>query len=91
MQGKVVRDGVVWWSIDHASYAGTARGARVSHGIVAVVPDLFVLHRGIAQMVEIKTQTGELTAKARNLTEPVVLTGGSANEAAKRWHLPHGV
>ena len=86
MQGKVVRDGVVWWSIDHASYAGTAPGARVGR-----VPDLFVLFRGIAQMVEIKTQTGELTAKARNLTEPVVLTGGSANEAAKRWHLPHGV
>jgi hypothetical protein len=27
--GKVSRDGVVWWSVDHASYAGTAPGARV--------------------------------------------------------------
>ena len=30
--GKVSRDGVVWWSVDHASYAGTAPGARVGRG-----------------------------------------------------------
>ena len=54
--GKVSRDGVVWWSEDHASYAGTAPGARIGRGIVAGVPDLFVLHRGIAHMVEIKTR-----------------------------------
>ena len=41
--GKVSRDGVVWWSVDHASYAGTAPGARIGRGIVAGVPDLFVL------------------------------------------------
>jgi hypothetical protein len=39
--GKVSRDGVVWWSVDHAAYAGTAPGARVGRGIVAGVPDLF--------------------------------------------------
>ena len=53
--GKVARDGVVWWSVDHASYAGAAPGARIGRGIVAGVPDLFVLHRGIAQMIEVKT------------------------------------
>jgi hypothetical protein len=26
--GKVSGDGVVWWSIDHASYAGTASRSR---------------------------------------------------------------
>ena len=46
--GRVSRDGVVWWSVDHASFAGSAPGARVGRGIVAGVPDLFVLHRGIA-------------------------------------------
>src|SRR6516225_4625088 len=40
---KVSRDGVVWWSVDHASYASAAPGARVGRGIVAGVPDLFVL------------------------------------------------
>jgi hypothetical protein len=54
--GKVSRDGVVWWSVDHASYAGTAPGARIGRGIIAGVPDLFVLFRGIAHMVEIKAQ-----------------------------------
>jgi hypothetical protein len=41
--GKVSGHGVVWWSVDHASYAGTAPGARVGRGIVAGVPDTFVL------------------------------------------------
>src|SRR6516164_1297795 len=49
--GKVSRDGVVWWSVDHASYAGTAPGARVGCGIVAGVPDLFVLHPATSQSV----------------------------------------
>ena len=50
---------MVWWSVDHASYAGTAPGARIGRGIVAGVPDLFVLHRGIAHMVEIKTEADD--------------------------------
>ena len=59
--GKGSRDGVGWWSVDHASYLGTAPGARIGRGIVAGVPDLFVLHRGIAHMVEIKTEDGQLS------------------------------
>jgi hypothetical protein len=59
--GKVSRDGVVWWSVDHASYAGIAPGARIERGMVASVPDLFVLHRGIAHMIETKTPAGELS------------------------------
>ena len=31
--GKASRDGVVWWSVDHAAYAGTAPSARVGRGI----------------------------------------------------------
>src|SRR6516165_6088239 len=33
--GKVSGHGVVWWSVDHAAYAGTAPAARVGRGIVA--------------------------------------------------------
>ena len=69
--GKVSGHGVVWWSVDHAAYAGTAPGARVGRGIVAGVPDLFVSHRGIAHMVEIKTQAGELLDPQQS-----VLAGG---------------
>src|SRR6516162_7196483 len=30
--GKVSRDGVVWWSVDHANYAGTTPGVRCRQG-----------------------------------------------------------
>jgi hypothetical protein len=74
--GKVSRDGVVWCSVDHASYAGTAPGARVGRGIVAGVPDLFVLHRGIAHMVEIKTPVGELSDPQQSVMAAVLASGG---------------
>ena len=74
--GKVSRDGVVWWSVDHASYAGTVPGARIGRGIVAGVPDLFVLHRGIAHMVEIKTPAGELSDPQQSVMAAVLASGG---------------
>jgi hypothetical protein len=83
--GKVSCDGVVWWSIDpphhthhhhHTSYAGTAPGARVGRGIAAGVPDLFVPHRGIAHMVEIKTPTGELSDPQASVMAAVLASGG---------------
>jgi hypothetical protein len=72
----VSRDGVVWWSVDHASYAGTAPGARVGRGIVASVPDLLVLHRGIAHMVEVKTSAGELSDSQQAVMSAVLAGGG---------------
>src|SRR6516165_5955627 len=74
--GKVSRDGVVWWSVDHANYAGTAPGSRIGRGIVAGVPDLFVLHRGIAHMVEIKTPAGELSDPQQSVMSAVLASGG---------------
>jgi hypothetical protein len=72
----VLRHGVVWWSVDHAAYAGTAPGARVGRGIVAGVPDLFVLHRGIAHMIEIKMQAGELSDPQQSVMAAVLAGGG---------------
>jgi hypothetical protein len=71
-------------SVDHASYAGTARGARVRRGIVAGVSDLFVLHRGIAHMIEIKAEDGVLSDAQRPVAD------ASRNEVSKpilrtRW------
>jgi hypothetical protein len=74
--GKVSRDGVVWWSVDHASYAGSAPGARIGRGIVAGVPDLLVLHRGLAHMVEIKTPAGELPDPQQSVMAAVLAGGG---------------
>jgi hypothetical protein len=74
--GKVSRDGVVWWSVDHAAYAGAAPGARVGRGIVAGVPNLFVLHRGIAHMVEVKMPAGELSDPQQSVMAAVLASGG---------------
>ena len=74
--GKVSRDGVVWWSVDHASYAGSAPAACIGRGIVADVPDLFVLHRGIAHVVEVKTPAGELSDPQQSVMAAVLASGG---------------
>ena len=66
---------MVRWSVDHASYVGTAPGARTERGIVAGVPDLFVLHRGIAHMVVVKTPAGELS-DPQQLVMAAVLAAG---------------
>ena len=63
-------------SVDHASYADTAPGARVGRGIVAGVPDLFVLHRGIAHMVEVKTPAGGLSDPQQSVMAAVLASGG---------------
>ena len=65
--GKVSRSGVVWWSVDHANYAGEVPGIRVGRGIVAGIPDLLFLHRGEAFLIEIKTDDGELSEAQRSV------------------------
>jgi hypothetical protein len=49
---------------------------RVGRGIVAGVPDLFVLHRGVAHMIEIKTQAGELSDPQWSVMAAVLASGG---------------
>ncbi len=63
--GKVSRDGVVWWAVDHANYAGEAPGIRVGRGIIAGLPDLFILYRGRAHHPEIKAADGALSRPSR--------------------------
>ena len=44
--------------------------------IVAGVPDLFVLHRGIAHVVEVKTPAGELSDPQQSVMAAVLASGG---------------
>jgi hypothetical protein len=74
--GKVSRHGVVWWSIDHANYAGEVPGIRVGRGIIAGVPDLFLCWRGRAYMVEIKTVVGGMTDSQRSVASALLGSGG---------------
>lgn len=79
--GKVSRAGVVWWSIDHANYAGEVPGVRLGRGIVAGIPDIFVLHRGMAHMIEIKADDGEMSDAQRSIAAAVLASGGRVGVA----------
>jgi hypothetical protein len=58
-----------------------APGARVGRGIIAGVPDLFVLHCGIAHRVEIKTPAGELSDPQQAVMAAVLAGGGHVGVA----------
>lgn len=82
--GKVSRAGVVWWSIDHANYAGEVPGVRIGRGIIAGIPDTFVLHRGRAHMVEIKPIDGALSDAQQSVAAAVLASGGRVG-VARDW------
>lgn len=74
--GKVSKHGVVWWSIDHANYAGEVPGIRVGRGIIAGVQDLFILYRGCAYHLEIKTDDGVMSEAQQSVSAAVLAAGG---------------
>jgi len=74
--GKVSKHGVLWYSIDMANYAGAVPGIRISRGIIAGVFDIFILHRGMSYMLEIKTTIGEMSEPQRSVCSAVLASGG---------------
>lgn len=66
-EGHVSADGVCWFSIDQANFAGIP-GTRIARGICAGVPDLCVLHRGRAFWIELKSDTGVLSVPQREMS-----------------------
>jgi hypothetical protein len=74
--GKVSRLGVVWWSCDITDYAADVPGTRVDRGLIAGVPDLFVLSRGLAFMIEIKTEDGALSPAQQSVCAAVLAGAG---------------
>lgn len=74
--GKVSKFGVVWFSIDHANYAGEVPGVRIGRGIIAGIPDTFVMHRGLVHFIEVKADDGELSDAQRSVATAIVVGGG---------------
>lgn len=74
--GKVSRYGVVWWSIDHANYAGEVPGLRIGRGIIAGIPDLYILRHGRSYFVEIKADDGQMSEPQRSVCSAVLAGGG---------------
>lgn len=85
--GKLSKHGVVWWSIDHAAYSGEVPGVRIGRGIIAGIPDLFVLHLGHAFMIEIKTVEGELSDSQRSVISAVLGAAGRVGVARTAWEV----
>jgi hypothetical protein len=65
--GKVSEAGVVWWSVSHENYAGEVPGIRVSRGLIAGLPDIFVLWEGRLYFIELKTPLGQLSEPQKSV------------------------
>lgn len=103
--GRLSQRGVCWWSVDFANYGGTTPGLRIARGIVAGIPDMFVLYAGLAHFLEIKAEDGILSDAQRDVGTAILCAGGqfglvrNASEALAcldRWSIPrahrlHGV
>lgn len=74
--GKVSRYGVVWWAVDHANYAGEVPGIRTGRGIIAGIPDLYILYRGLAYHPEIKATDGKLSTPQMAVCAAILSAGG---------------
>ena len=96
--GHISRDGVVFWSVDMAAYAGTVPGIRTGRGCVAGVPDMIVLYGGRAYFIEVKAADGSVSPAQRDVAFAILLAGSpyavvrSAAEALAcldAWDIPH--
>lgn len=85
--GKVSDCGVVWFAIDHSDFAGKVPGVRIGRGIIAGIPDLFVLHRGRTHYIELKAADGELTDEQKAVAIAVVIAGGRVGIATCAEHV----
>lgn len=74
--GKISRDGVCWWAIDHADFAGAVPGIRQGRGIIAGIWEIFVLYRGMAHTAEVKTDVGRLSDAQMSVGAAVLAAGG---------------
>ncbi|MFL5253254.1 MAG: hypothetical protein ACJ8AI_10235 [Rhodopila sp.] len=95
--GKVSRFGVCWYSIDQALYGGEVPGIRIGRGIVAGVPDTYMLWRGQSYFIEIKTPDGQLSEAQKAVASAVLMGGGHVGvvasveqllDALDEWRVP---
>lgn len=95
--GRISPDGVTWWSVDMAAYSGSAPGIRTGRGCIAGVPDIFILHAGLAHFLELKASDGVLSDAQRDVGTSILCARGrfgvvrSVEETLAhldRWDIP---
>ena len=94
---KTSREGVTWYSVDMAAYAGTVPGIRTGRGCVAGVADIMVIYKGLGHFIEIKADDGILSPAQCEMATAYYLAGakyGIARDALEalalldEWHIP---
>jgi hypothetical protein len=83
--GKVSSWGVVWWCVDHANYGGEIPGIRLGRGIIAGIPDLFILWRGRGYFIELKATDGLVRAPQQAVMSAILAGGGHCGIACSEW------
>jgi hypothetical protein len=73
-EGHVSPHGVVWFCVDHANFGGKVPGTRQARGIIAGLPDLWVLHLGRAFGIELKAADGEMSEPQREFAHAMLRT-----------------
>jgi hypothetical protein len=79
--GKLSAKGVVWFAIDHANYGGAIPAMRIGRGIIAGLPDIWVLYRGRAYLIELKGPNGVLSEAQKGFMAIAMLAGIQATVA----------
>ena len=83
--GKISEHGVVWFCVDIANYGGKVPGIRLSRGIIAGVPDLFLLWGGRAYLVELKAADGGLTEPQKAFLAAAIAGAVHVGVACSEW------
>jgi hypothetical protein len=82
--GHLSPAGVVWFAVDHADFAGAVPAARVGRGIIAGIPDIWVLWLGCYYVIEIKADDGEVAAPQQEVIVAMARNGGRI-AVARDW------
>jgi hypothetical protein len=95
--GRISRDGVTWWSVDMAAYAGVVPGIRTGRGCIAGVPDMIILYKGFAHFLEIKADDGSVSPAQQVVGVAILMAGarygiarspGEVVQHLDRWEIP---
>lgn len=91
------REGVTWFSVDMAAYAGAVPGIRSGRGCIAGVADIHVYYRGRVFLIEVKADDGVLspaqtefaaTCTACGVPIGFARTAGEALALLDQWDIP---
>jgi hypothetical protein len=95
--GKISTEGVTWWSVDIAAYAGLVPGLRTARGVIAGIPDIDISWLGRSYRIELKAMDGSLSPAQCQLATTILSSGArwgvvrSASELLEvldEWEIP---